>query len=245
MADKMDNFDFEKLAQQISSTSDALRCHAAHAINRDVTTRAWITGYYIVEYEQHGANRAKYGDGLINKLAAKLDDKSLSASYLKSARTLYFNYPQLAMPIVDFIRKEFSIGQSPIVRLEMIESQVRRIGQSAIVQSERSLNTGVEVSPDILFSRLSCSHLLRLMPVKDPLQRTFYELSAISGVWSVKELERQIKSNYYVRSGWSVLQPYIQGALSDRAQGSSAGLCRRGATEYVPELLPQERDAAG
>ena len=48
----------------------------------------------------------------------------------------------------------------------------------------------MSVSPEVLFSRLSLTHLVRLTSVKDPLQRTFYEISAISGVWSVKELEQ-------------------------------------------------------
>ena len=37
----------------------------------------------------------------------------------------------------------------------------------------------------------------------DDLQRTFYAFEAIRGTWSVKELRRQIASQYYVRSGWS------------------------------------------
>jgi hypothetical protein len=43
-----------------------------------VTTRAWLTGYYIVEYEQHGADRAKYGTGLLKKLAARLNNSNFA-----------------------------------------------------------------------------------------------------------------------------------------------------------------------
>ena len=53
--------DFEGLVGRIQAASDALRQDARVVINRSVTTRAWLTGYYIVEYEQHGADRAKYG----------------------------------------------------------------------------------------------------------------------------------------------------------------------------------------
>ena len=53
--------DFEGLVGRIQATSDALQQDALVIINRSVTTRAWLTGYYIVEYEQHGADRAKYG----------------------------------------------------------------------------------------------------------------------------------------------------------------------------------------
>ena len=50
--------DFEVLVGRIQATSDALQQDALVVINRSVTTRAWLTGYYIVEYEQHGADRA-------------------------------------------------------------------------------------------------------------------------------------------------------------------------------------------
>ena len=53
--------DFEGLVGRIQAASDALQQDALVVINRSVTTRAWLTGYYIVEYEQHGADRAKYG----------------------------------------------------------------------------------------------------------------------------------------------------------------------------------------
>ena len=53
--------DFEGLVGRIQATSDALQQDALVVINRSVTTRAWLTGYYIVEYEQHSADRAKYG----------------------------------------------------------------------------------------------------------------------------------------------------------------------------------------
>ena len=70
--------DFEVLVGRIQATSDALQQDALVVINRSVTTRAWLTGYYIVEYEQHGADRAKYGEGLLKKLAERLNDEVIS-----------------------------------------------------------------------------------------------------------------------------------------------------------------------
>ena len=37
----------------------------------------------------------------------------------------------------------------------------------------------------------------------DDLKRTFYAVEAMRGPWSVRELERQIDTKYYERSGWS------------------------------------------
>ena len=51
--------DFNSLVSRIQNTSDILQQDARLVINRNVTTRAWLTGFYIVEYEQHGSDRAK------------------------------------------------------------------------------------------------------------------------------------------------------------------------------------------
>ena len=64
---KKTGVDFEELVGRIQTTSDALRQDALVVINRSVTARAWLTGYYIVEYEQHGRDRAKYGEGLLKE----------------------------------------------------------------------------------------------------------------------------------------------------------------------------------
>ena len=61
--------DFNSLVSRIQNTSDILQQDARLVINRNVTTRAWLAGFYIVEYEQHGSDRAKYGDKLLKRLA--------------------------------------------------------------------------------------------------------------------------------------------------------------------------------
>ena len=67
--------DFDSLVIHIQNTSDILQQNARLVINRNVTTRAWLTGFYIVEYEQHGKDRTKYGDKLLKRLADRLDNK--------------------------------------------------------------------------------------------------------------------------------------------------------------------------
>ena len=58
---------FDRLVCNITSVQDVLQAQAAHAINQALTTRNWLIGYYIVEYEQNGEDRAKYGEQLLNK----------------------------------------------------------------------------------------------------------------------------------------------------------------------------------
>lgn len=51
---------------------------------------------------------------------------------------------------------------------------------------------------------LSFSHITLLIPISDLLKRTFYTVEAIKGIWSVRELKRQINTLLYERSGISI-----------------------------------------
>lgn len=53
---------FESLVGCINQVQDVLQAQAAHAVNLSLTARNWLVGYYIVEFEQRGEDRAKYGD---------------------------------------------------------------------------------------------------------------------------------------------------------------------------------------
>ena len=61
----------------------------------------------------------------------------------------------------------------------------------------------LEIPPQKLITNLSFSHLVELFPIKDPLQRFFYEMECIKGTWSVRELRRQINTLYFERSALS------------------------------------------
>ncbi len=205
---KNDKRDFEALVGCIQATSDALRQDALVVINRSVTARAWLTGYYIVEYEQHGADRAKYGEGLLKKLAARLSGAAFALASLKNYRKFYLLYPELGEPVARYLLSHLGKGQSLIGQLAIDVGDATQKSQSAISllrEDSVLVETGdvLKISPDVLFNRLSFTHILQLLPLADDLQRTFYAFEAIRGTWSVRELQRQIESLYYARSGWS------------------------------------------
>ena len=104
--------DFESLVGKIQSTSSALQEDARLVINRNVTARAWLTGFYIVEYEQHGNDRAKYGDKLLKRLAERLDDKSFSLTNLKNARAFYLSFPEVSQPVLHYLMQRFGKSQA-------------------------------------------------------------------------------------------------------------------------------------
>lgn len=191
---------FNNLVSGISAVNKFLKDSAACAINQHVTARNWLIGYYIVNYEQKGMDRAAYGEGVLKKIASHFNDNGLSYANLKLYRQFYLAFPNLGNAIVSFISTNNRIGQSPISQLQSIDIQQEIIGQSLIIQSS---DQQISVPGDKLFNRLSYTHLLQLLPIDDPLERAFYEIECIKGVWSVRELQRQIKSNCYLRSGLS------------------------------------------
>ena len=212
MEERLENITFEGLVSQIERTNDALRNNARLVINRHVTAKAWLTGYYIVVYEQNGSDRAKYGERLLQNLAKRLGNQ-YALSTLKLYRLFYLTYPQLGSVISDFLI-HLPIGQSVISQLDSKDSNAVTIRQSLIAQFDG-------VKPEMLFNRLSFTHFAAILPCKDPLQRAFYETMAIRGTWSVRELQRQIESNYYVRSGWSKKPDKLAELVDGKAEKAS------------------------
>jgi len=202
----MDAINFSSLVSQIQYTHDALQENAHLVINRHVTAKAWLTGYYIVEFELKGEDRAKYGEKLLQNLAERLQDKkAFSYRSLKLYKQFYLAYKRLDYQIATFVLGLPQIRQSAIAQFLPDDSQAITIRQSVSAQFTQTsiIEPGVQVKPETLFNRLSFTHLAAILPITDPLKRTFYETMAIRGTWSVRELQRQIDSNYYERSGWS------------------------------------------
>lgn len=94
---------FNSLVGSINSVQDALQAQAAHAVNLSLTALNWIIGYYIVEFEQRGKDRAKYGENLLKKLAQCLNRRGLAERRLYEYRLVYLIYPQLRNVITEYI----------------------------------------------------------------------------------------------------------------------------------------------
>ncbi len=143
----------------------------------------------------------------------------MSHRSLKLYRQFYITYKTLQQPIIKYLTVNSSIGQSVSAQLQKSDNKSITIGQTVSAQL-MELNNEENVphpDPQKMFDRLSLSHLTAILPLKDPLKRAFYETMAIRGTWSVRELQRQIDTNYYERSGWSNKPD----ALADLVDGSA------------------------
>lgn len=198
---------FDSLVGRIKVIHDALQAQAAHAVNLSLTTRNWLIGFYIVEFEQHGEDRAKYGEKLLNRLSEKINSKGFEPRRLREYRQLYTTYPHLATEVAKFIKTS---------HLSLSESMSSSIWRSAPAKSQsfdyqenekwRSAPAKLEdwaTPAESLFRRLNYTCLSYLTCIEDPLKRAFYEQEAIRGCWTSRELDRQVSSLYYERMGLS------------------------------------------
>ena len=215
---KTEIMNFESLVGHINQVQDVLQAQAAHAVNLSLTARNWLVGYYIVEYEQHGEDRAKYGDKLLKNLARRLNRRGLGERRLYEYRLTYQVYPQLSGIVAEYVVKN---GQDEILRLTTAKSE----DSTVLIEKLRS-STAISVVPQeawqtpakSLFYKLSATHLIYLSNFDNDLKRAFYEQEAIRGCWTVTELDRQVSSQYYERMGLSKDKKALQKLAVKNAQ---------------------------
>lgn len=203
------DMDFDKLYKSVEKLDAAFEDNTAKAINRNITARNWLIGFYIVHYEQKGQDRAKYGEKTLQTLAERLNKKSLSYRNLRLYRQFYLEFLLLEKPIFDYVLNEFGSEKALIsgIQKNLIEDKTTskdlaisdcQIGQTAFTQFD-----DLQIPPEKLFTHLSYTHFTLIMGVEDAVARIFYELETIKGVWTVRELKRQIDTNYFERSAIS------------------------------------------
>lgn len=213
---------FESLVGRINLIQDALQAQAAHAVNLSLTARNWLVGYYIVEFEQHGEDRAKYGEKLLSRLSESLNKRGFNLRRLRDYRHVYQVYPSLGAEIVKFL-------ESNSIWLADNKKFVIRLFSTAELQSPTNLHEIIRLSktaeleewstpPERLFYRINYTILSYLATIEDPLKRAFYEQETIRGCWTQKELDRQVSSQYYERMGLSKDKKALQRLVAKNAQ---------------------------
>ena len=186
------SFSFDHLSELVLQLHDSAYSATVKAINRFATIRNYVIGFYIVEYEQHGNDRAKYGDRLLKRLAESVNKRGINETILKNCRRFYLAYPQIKVYLtaISPTASKKSLGKSPTLS--------DKSSQISPTLSDNFVTPAAE-----LVSKLSFSHIVEILTIDDPLARFFYETECIRCCWSVKELRRQISTNLYFRAGVS------------------------------------------
>lgn len=196
-----DALNFNSLVSLVEQTHLHFHQQAVKAVNVSLTLRNWLVGYYIVEFEQKGEDRAEYGSKLLSKLAESSKHiKGFDERSFRNFRLFYKQYPQIQTYILSHFPK-LSIWGSSTAELDLSsESDGIAIRGSLTTESD---SNAILVPADKILSNLSYTHLEQLFAIEDPLKRAFYEMECIKGTWSVRELKRQINSLYFERLGMS------------------------------------------
>lgn len=169
---------FDNLMDNIKEINTRAGGMAKSAVNQLMTLRNWAIGYYIVEYEQGGNDRAEYGTNLLKNLENRISEKGLNETLFRVSRQFYLTYPQIHSTVSN--------------KFELVD-----FGNCSTASNE------FITKPEVLVQNLSFSHIREIMVIDDAFERFFYETECIKCNWSVRELRRQIKTNLYVRAGIS------------------------------------------
>jgi DUF1016 N-terminal domain len=175
--------DYASIHAGIVDLLRAARSASARYVNSIMTAVYWEIGRRIVESEMRGRRRAEYyGEQLIRRLSAvlmKQFGRGFGSTNLKQMRTFYLTW------------SEPKIGQT------LSDESSNTISPYTIALSSSSIPTATARVP------LPWSAYVRLLSVKKPEARAFYEAEALRSGWTVRQLDRQIQSQFYERTALS------------------------------------------
>ncbi len=176
--------DYDAILTEVAGLIEQARRQVARNVNSAMTSLYWLIGRRIVESEQGGERRAGYGEELIARLADDLSarfGRGFSVRNLWHMKAFYLAWP----PPTDG-----RIPQTPSA-----ETRADEIPQTASAESLAGGHTPRFPLP--------WSAYVRLLSVKSADARRFYEAEALRGGWTVRQLNRQIESQFYERTALS------------------------------------------
>lgn len=189
----------------ISDLLDQARRGVARSANAILTATYWEIGRRIVEFEQGGKVRAEYGRTLMETLARDLTarhGRGFSVQGLYKMRSFFLGWEILPTPSG---RSAARVKLPPEL---MAGNQILPTPSGELLsRTELAPIPPVGTASGIVATfPLSWSHYVRLMSVEKPHARAFYEAEAIRGGWSVRQLDRQISTQFFERTSNSKQQ---------------------------------------
>jgi len=229
---------FEELVENLSNVHSILQNNAAKAVDQFLTLRNWTFGYYIVEYEQKGEDRAKYGENLMKEIAGRLTHiKGLRFRQLYICKDFYLTYPYFLRSVTAKLQ-QLDIKLNTILRSVTAKSPNEEI--EIITTKINEGNNEFQLQPELLLSRLTFTHFVELIRVEDELQRLFYEVETIKNNWSVRELKRAINTSLACRPVASANKNAIIDKIKNLKPAHNEDVIRN---PYILEFLGLEEKA--
>jgi predicted nuclease of restriction endonuclease-like (RecB) superfamily len=179
---------YDKILSGLVDLLENARRISARAVNSMMTAGYWEIGRRIVEFEQGGKKRAEYGEALLERLATDLTEKfgrGFSRQNLQKYRQFFLSCPEnCPTPSGKFIKKKCPTpsGESLSWNGRPLPAQLSQLGARF---------------------PLPWSHYVRLLSLRNEDARIFYETEALRCGWSVRQLDRQISTQFYERTAMS------------------------------------------
>jgi predicted nuclease of restriction endonuclease-like (RecB) superfamily len=174
MLDRTQTKEYNNLVENISQIVVSAQTNIAKTVNKTMIFTYWNIGKYIVEFEQKGDKRAKYGTELLKKIAVDLTSnfgKGFSWRNLYNMKRFYIEFP--------------------ILQTLSAKSDIEKLQTTSAKTEDEILAKSID--------KLNWSHFVRLLSVKDNDERNFYIIETAQNKWSERELDRQINSSLFER----------------------------------------------
>ena len=188
---------YGEVLTDVARLLESARHAAARSVNAVMTATYWEIGRRIVEYEQGGEVRAGYGEALLRRLSVDLTrrfGRGFSERNVEQMRAFYSGWPISQTLSAESGRPSPVPDMADISRTASAESRPARTATPSRVSGIAALAARFP---------LPWSHYVRLLGVGNAKAREFYETEAFRGGWTVRQLDRQIGSQFYERTAFS------------------------------------------
>lgn len=222
--------DYDRFSSEIRKLLENARRQAARSVNAVLTATYWEIGHRIVEFQQGGRGRAEYGEALLKRLSLDLIrrfGRGFSERNLEQMRLFYLAYTP--KKISQTLSAKLDAGKSQTLSAET--------GSNPRVRNCQTLSG--KLSPEQLIRAfpLSWSHYARLLQVDKAKAREFYETEALRGGWTVRQLDRQIGTQFYERTMLSRNKAAMLAKGARKKPGDAASPEEEIKDPYVLEFL--------
>jgi len=192
---------YSALLGGVSELLESARRASARAVNAFMTATYWEVGRRIVEFEQGGERRAEYGEQLLKRLASDLTarlGRGFSVQNIENMRLFYGVCGTKEISQTLSRKSALSLTAASFTKKSQTPSGISRKPRGKLPAIPFNLADVARAFP------LPWSHYVLLVRrSRSPEAFAFYQTEALRGGWSVRQLQRQMDSQFYERTALS------------------------------------------
>ena len=198
---------YDAILASLVTLLDSARRFSARSVNTIMTATYWEIGCRIVGHEQGGKRKAEYGETLLKSLAVDLTarfGRGFGAVNLSHMRKFFLTWPE--ENIFQTASEKLAIGSLNSAPANIFQTLSEKLGEPSPISRLRHIASRF---------LLPWSAYVRLLALRSEEARRFYETEALRCGWSVRQLDRQISSQFYERTALSRNKAAMLGKSSE------------------------------